>query len=96
MNGVNKTIDSDQAKMASLTAREREVIALIAEGLKNKQVAERLFISETTVTTPPKLDILKVRRFRSSRISDLRLCPQPGRDTTITRLSFTGYIVNRT
>ena len=30
--------------------REREVIALIGEGLKNKQVGERLFISETTVT----------------------------------------------
>ena len=34
----------------SLTDREREVIALIGEGLKNKQVGERLFISETTVT----------------------------------------------
>lgn len=33
----------------SLTSREREVIALLAEGLKNKQVAERLHISETTV-----------------------------------------------
>jgi DNA-binding NarL/FixJ family response regulator len=43
-------LDSDQAKLASLTAREREVIALISEGLKNKQIATRLFISETTVT----------------------------------------------
>ena len=37
-------------KIESLTDREREVIALIGEGLKNKQVGERLFISETTVT----------------------------------------------
>jgi DNA-binding NarL/FixJ family response regulator len=40
----------EKAKIASLTDREREVIALIAEGLKNKQIGERLFISETTVT----------------------------------------------
>ena len=45
-----KALDSAQAKVASLTAREREVIALISEGLKNKQIATRLCISETTVT----------------------------------------------
>jgi DNA-binding NarL/FixJ family response regulator len=43
-------IDPEEAKIASLTDREREVIALIAEGLKNKQIGQRLFISETTVT----------------------------------------------
>lgn len=36
-------------KIKSLTAREREVIELLAEGLRNKQIGERLFISETTV-----------------------------------------------
>jgi DNA-binding NarL/FixJ family response regulator len=36
-------------KIASLTDREREVIALICEGLQNKLIGERLFISETTV-----------------------------------------------
>lgn len=42
--------DPEETKIKSLTDRERQVIALIAEGLKNKQIAERLFISETTVT----------------------------------------------
>jgi DNA-binding NarL/FixJ family response regulator len=32
-----------------LTGRERDIIALIGEGLKNKQIAERLCISEPTV-----------------------------------------------
>lgn len=44
------SIDPRAQKISSLTDREREVIALIAEGLKNKQIAERLFISPTTVT----------------------------------------------
>ena len=43
-------VDPEITKIKSLTDREREVIALIGEGLKNKQVGERLFISETTVT----------------------------------------------
>ena len=49
---INKPaqVDPEVTKIESLTDREREVIALIGEGLKNKQVGERLFISETTVT----------------------------------------------
>jgi two-component system, NarL family, nitrate/nitrite response regulator NarL len=43
------TIDPEAVKIASLTDREREVIALICEGLQNKLIGERLFISETTV-----------------------------------------------
>jgi len=36
-------------KIALLSAREREIITQIGEGLKNIQIAERLFISEVTV-----------------------------------------------
>ena len=42
-------IDPDTERIASLTNREREVIALIGEGIKNKEIADRLFISGTTV-----------------------------------------------
>ena len=36
-------------RIASLTERERQVIALVGEGLKNKQIGSRLSITETTV-----------------------------------------------
>jgi DNA-binding NarL/FixJ family response regulator len=41
--------DPEAAKISLLTQREREVIPLIGEGLKNQQIAKRLFISEATV-----------------------------------------------
>lgn len=41
--------DPEAAKILTLSRREREVIALIGEGLPNKRIAERLFVSEATV-----------------------------------------------
>lgn len=41
--------DPESIKIAALTKREREVIALLCEGLRNKQIAERLFVAECTV-----------------------------------------------
>jgi len=41
--------DPEAAKIASLTAREKEIIAIACQGLRNREVAERLFISEVTV-----------------------------------------------
>jgi len=34
---------------APLSAREREIVALVAQGYKNKEMAEKMFISEQTV-----------------------------------------------
>ncbi len=45
----NKTSDPETAKIATLTDREREVLTLIGDGLKNKEIANKLFISEWTV-----------------------------------------------
>jgi DNA-binding NarL/FixJ family response regulator len=39
----------DMPRMSSLTAREREIIGLIGSGLKNKDIAARLSISDITV-----------------------------------------------
>jgi DNA-binding NarL/FixJ family response regulator len=45
----NKKKDPEAAKIASLTAREREVIKLACAGMKNKQIGDSLSICETTV-----------------------------------------------
>jgi two-component system nitrate/nitrite response regulator NarL len=42
-------LGSDENKIVTLTVREREIITLLGEGLKNSQIAKRLFVSETTV-----------------------------------------------
>lgn len=47
--GPETKVDPEAAKIATLTARECDVVTLIGEGLKNKEIAKRLFLSETTV-----------------------------------------------
>jgi DNA-binding CsgD family transcriptional regulator len=44
-----KPAGGEDAAFAQLTAREREILALIAEGLANADIGERLRISEKTV-----------------------------------------------
>jgi DNA-binding NarL/FixJ family response regulator len=41
--------DPETEKIDALTAREREIVNLVCEGLKNKEIADRLSISEATV-----------------------------------------------
>ncbi len=45
----SQQVDPEQDKIAALTSREREVIALVGAGLNNREIGARLSISETTV-----------------------------------------------
>jgi DNA-binding NarL/FixJ family response regulator len=40
---------AESTKIALLTEREREIVGLIGQGLRNKEIADRLFISVVTV-----------------------------------------------
>ena len=47
-------MDSSESREKALSDREIEVLSLVAQGKINKEIAEKLFISTTTVITHSK------------------------------------------
>ena len=45
------TLNETEAKRLNLSKRELEVLQLMAEGLSNQEIAERLFVSLNTIKT---------------------------------------------
>jgi DNA-binding CsgD family transcriptional regulator len=44
-------LNADALRETRLTPREHEILRLIAEGLSNREIGEKLFVSENTVKT---------------------------------------------
>lgn len=58
-------------QMGELTEREREVAQLAAAGLRNKEIAEALFISEETVKSHIRSIFNKTNIDRRGRLVEL-------------------------
>ena len=58
-------------QMVELSDREREVAQLVAEGLRNKEIAQRLYISEETVKSHIRSIFNKTNIDRRSKLLDL-------------------------
>ena len=44
-------VNEEQLKQFGITKRELEILELIAQGMSNREIAEKLFVSENTVKT---------------------------------------------
>lgn len=76
---VDFTRDQDKLESLGITPRELEILELIAEGLSNREIAERVHVSENTVKTHSSrvFDKLGARR-RTQAVQlgkELRLIP---------------------
>lgn len=54
------TSDLDETPLQQLTAREREVLALVGQGKANEEIAEELFISASTAKTHVNRAMMKL------------------------------------
>lgn len=58
------TLNHERVKHLGITKRELEILELIAQGMSNREIAEKLFVSENTVKTHSSrlFDKLNARR----------------------------------
>ncbi|MEO1031509.1 MAG: response regulator transcription factor [Bacteroidota bacterium] len=60
-------IDHDKIRDLEITTREYEVLQCISEGLSNKEIGERLFLSESTIKTHVSNLLLKLNAKRRTQ-----------------------------
>ena len=79
MMNTQFTLDEGQLRRLGISKREHEVLELIAGGLSNQQIADKLFVSINTVKTHSSSLFLKLEASRRTqaihRAKELRLIP---------------------
>lgn len=64
---VAKEIDHKKIETLEISKREYEVLQSIAEGLSNQEIAEKLFLSESTIKTHVSNLLLKLNAKRRTQ-----------------------------
>lgn len=60
-------IDDEQVKRLGITKREYEVLGLIAAGMSNQEIADKLFVSTSTIKTHTSSLFLKLDASRRTQ-----------------------------
>lgn len=60
-------VDTQKIKTLEITEREYEVLVLIAKGLSNKEIANELFLSESTIKTHVSNLLVKLNAKRRTQ-----------------------------
>ena len=72
-------LDQNRLQKLGITTRELEILQLIADGLSNREIAEKLFVSENTVKTHSSRVFDKLNAKRRTQAvqmaKELRLIP---------------------
>ncbi|SEM05900.1 regulatory protein, luxR family [Aquimarina amphilecti] len=63
----SEEIDHEKIKTLGLSKREYEVLCEIATGLSNKEIAEKLFVSESTIKTHVSNILVKLNAKRRTQ-----------------------------
>lgn len=64
---LSKEINHQKIKALGITSREYEVLQTISEGLSNKEIAEKLFLSESTIKTHVSNLLVKLNAKRRTQ-----------------------------
>jgi DNA-binding NarL/FixJ family response regulator len=67
VNNVSKEIDLKKIEELEISKREYEVLQKISEGYSNKEIADKLFISESTIKTHVSSLLLKLNAKRRTQ-----------------------------
>ncbi|WP_282159783.1 response regulator transcription factor [Ulvibacterium marinum] len=66
-NNISKEVDPSRIAQLGLSKREYEVLLEVSKGLSNKEIADKLFVSESTIKTHVSNVLLKLDAKRRTQ-----------------------------
>jgi len=69
MARIRGTSDAGEPRLAELTAQEHKIIDLVAEGLTNREIGERLHLAEKTVKNYVSNILMKLGLLRRTQVA---------------------------